>query len=130
MPAVPAMAGSQAPALLPFRHDTDEPSFPVAGIVFLIVLLVLAVWLRWGGQRRGGWGLRPGAPWRWTSARGEASSDVDKIDIVASARLDMNTRLHAVQWRGRHLLVAISGSSPPTVLDREGSPPNPAGGAS
>ena len=115
MPA--ASAASQVPAAIPFRRDAQEVPFPFAGATLLLVLLALAVWAWWAGQRGGAKWTRLGS-FKWGGVAAASPSDSDEIRVIASTRLDMNTRLHSVEWQGGRLLVAVNTASPPVVLDR------------
>lgn len=113
-------SSSAVPLELPFRRDAEDLGFPVGGALLLIGLMVMALWLVWQGKRRaassqGGRG--------WISLFGAVPShSAQEVRVVASTRLDVSTRIHVVEWRGRQLLVAVNGSAPPVVLDRFDAP--------
>jgi hypothetical protein len=85
----------------------------------LLVLLAMAAWVWWLRHREGG-ASRKAMTWRWGKVA--MPTDMDSIHLVASARLDINTRLHVVEWRGGQLLLGVGASSPPVVLDRSEAP--------
>ncbi|KQV92864.1 flagellar biosynthetic protein FliO [Rhizobacter sp. Root1221] len=119
----PALAGAaegvvpvvpQASSPLPFRTEATDPGFPVAGAVLLLVLVAVAAGAWWFRHRRSG-------PWLQrlvTPAPAE-------VRVVSSVRLDVNTRLHVVEWKRRQLLVAVQGAGAPVVLDRDDAPAAP-----
>jgi len=102
-------AASQASAPLPFRRDdVSDPGFPVAGAVLLLALIGVAAGVWWLRHRRSGaWLQRLVAP------------AAVEVRVVSSVRLDVNTRLHVVEWKRRQLLVAVQGTGAPVVLDCE-----------
>ncbi len=114
--AVEARAAAQATttqssAPLPFRRDSDDTGFPVAGAVLLLVLAAATALAWWQRHRRAGAPFPPlGAP-------------AGALRVTASARLDVHTRLHVVEWQGRQLLLAVHGATAPVVLDRIGPAP-------
>lgn len=122
--AVPLVEGTSTSALvaqpLPLRRDNADNGFPVAGTVFMLALVtvMLATW--WLRQRQGMPLLQK---LRSPGATTSAGDDTDGLRVGASVRLDLHTRLHEVEWRGRRLLVAVSGQMPPVVLDRLGDTP-------
>jgi len=115
----PADSALQSAPALPLRRD-DDLGFPVAGVVLLCVLLLVALWA-WRSR------LRASAPtWRgsalpWLSrAIGPAAGQ--PVRVTGSVRLDAGARMHVVQWHDRELLVAINGAAAPVVLDRRELP--------
>ncbi|SEK92848.1 Flagellar biosynthesis protein, FliO [Roseateles sp. YR242] len=112
--AVEAAPGA-ASSPLPFRRDTSENGFPVAGAIFLLVLILatLAAW--WHRHRQGG-GLVGACLFRVAS--GATARQQDGLRVTSSVRLDVNTRLHVVEWNDRQLLLAVSGNAAPVVIDR------------
>lgn len=112
--AADAAAGSAglpiASAPLAFRQDAPA-EFPLGGAILLALLgavALLAWWLR----------RSSGAP-AWLARIGRAERDLaETVQIRSSLRLDAQTRLFVVRWRGRDLLVAAGGPSAPVVLDR------------
>jgi hypothetical protein len=109
-----ASAATAQPAPLPFRHEAAEPGFPVAGAVLLAVLAAATVGAWWWRHRRGGIAL-PGL----------AGSAAAPLRVTSSVRLDLHTRLHVVEWQGRQLLLAVSGTGTATVVDRIDPPSTP-----
>jgi len=112
---VPASAPASSP--LVFRSDAADVGFPWAGAALLLLLVVLAVAVRWQAVRSGG------APtWlrRWMSpgTAGANTSPAAALLLQSSVRLDAQTQLHVVQWEGRKLLVATSPNAAPVLLDR------------
>lgn len=105
-PAGPSMAS----APLAFRHD-DATGFPIGGAL-LLALLVLFALLSW-------WLRRSSARPAWLTALGrDAAEAAESVQVRTSRRLDAQTRLFVVRWKGRDLLVATGGASGPVVLDR------------
>lgn len=104
-------ATTQPSAPLPFRRDTNDTGFPVAGAVLLLVLAAATALAWWWRHRRAGAPLpRLGAP-------------AGALRVTASARLDVHTRLHVVEWQGRQLLLAVNGATAPVVLQVIGPAP-------
>lgn len=103
-----AMPGA-ASSPLPLRRDADAPAFPMAGAVFLLILVLASVAAWWHRRRQGGLSL-PGLAGR--------AIPVGTLRVTATVRLDVHTRLHAVEWEGRRLLLAVGGSATPVVIDR------------
>lgn len=106
-----ATAGqSMSSAPLTFRQD-DFTGFPLGGAIMLALLVVLAL-LSW-------WLRRPNARPAWLSALGRNAGDsAENLQVRTSHRLDAQTRLFVVRWKGRDLLIAAGGPSGPVVLDR------------
>jgi hypothetical protein len=109
-----ASNGTRASSALAFRQD--EPiAFPTAGAMLLAVLLLVAgaAWLARRSPRLGGW---------MPATRSSGSSPDQMLHIDSSLRLDAQTRLYAVRWNERKLLVAVGGAAGPVVLDRVAAP--------
>lgn len=104
-------ATTQPSAPLPLRRDTDDTGFPLAGAALLLVLSAATALAWWRRHRQAGAPFPPlGAP-------------AGALRVTASARLDVHTRLHVVEWHGRQLLLAVHGAAAPVVLDRIGPAP-------
>jgi len=99
----------QASAPLQFRRDdVADPGFPIAGTVLMLALIAVGAGAWWVRHRRGGaWLQRLVTP------------APTEVRVVSSVRLDVNTRLHVIEWQRRQLLVAVQGTAAPVVLDRE-----------
>ncbi len=106
---------------LPLRRDNADNGFPVAGTVFMLVLIAVMLASWWLRQRQGVPLLERLRPRGSTTP---AVGDTDMLRVGVSVRLDLHTRLHEVEWRGRRMLVAVSGQMPPVVLDRLGDTPS------
>jgi hypothetical protein len=80
-----------------------------------VFLLVIAAWAWWTASRRG---LQP---WR-TIIRSRsflpAGARPGGTRIVESIRLDVGGRVHVIEWRDEHILVAVNGAGPAVVLAR------------
>jgi hypothetical protein len=114
-----AAAASSAFSGLPLKADDASTGYPIAGLVFLGLLLAVAVWARWHGRQ-----AHNGRMSRWQSLLSRRSNRVDQdgtkaIVIECATVLDATTKLYAVTWRGRHLLVAKTVGHGATVLERE-----------
>lgn len=94
---------------LPLRRDADAPAFPMAGVVFLLILVLASVATWWHRRRQGGLSV---------PASAKRAMPAGTLRVTATVRLDVHTRLHAVEWEGRRLLLAVGGSATPVVIDR------------
>jgi hypothetical protein len=114
-----AAAASSAFNGLPLKADDASTGYPIAGLVFLALLLGVAVWARWHSRLTG-----IGHTSRWQGLLSRRSirgaEDNSKTVVVESATaLDATTKLYAVAWRGHHLLVAKTAGHGIAVLERE-----------
>jgi hypothetical protein len=114
-----AAAASSAFSSLPLKGDDASTGYPIAGLVFLALLLAVAVWARWHSRQ-----AHNGRTSRWQSFLSRRPTGVDpdgtKAIVIESATvLDATTKLYAVAWRGRHLLVAKTAGHGVAVLERE-----------
>jgi hypothetical protein len=118
---IASAAAAASPAFngLPLKADDASTGYPIAGLVFLALLLGVAVWARWHSRL-----VRTGRTSRWQgllSRRSTHASEDDSKTIVieSTTTLDATTKLYAVAWRGRHLLVAKTAGHGVAVLERE-----------
>lgn len=114
-----AAAASSAFSGLPLKADDASTGYPIAGLVFLALLLAVAAWARWYSRQE-----HNGRTRRWQSLLSRRSTRVDadgtKAIVIESATvLDATTKLYAVAWRGGHLLVAKTAGQGVAVLERE-----------
>ncbi|WP_431256747.1 hypothetical protein ACQ86G_18855 [Roseateles chitinivorans] len=98
------------------------PEFPVAGLVLLGLLALVAVvaWARVpgvGARWRAAW---PGAAVRAAARAAAQGGDRDAAPRVrAQQRLDAFSVVHELEWAdGRRLLVCTTRGAAPVVLDR------------
>ncbi len=114
-----AAAASSAFNGLPLKADEASGGYPMAGLVFLALLLGVAIWARWHSRLAG-----TGRMSRWQSLLSRRSNPVAEagtkpIVIEAATSLDATTKLYAVAWRGHHLLVAKTAGQGVAVLERQ-----------
>lgn len=107
MAAAPeSLTGLVQPPLLP--QAAEEPhEFPWAGGGLLLVLVLVAVALRWRTLRGGGWSL---------GLRRQGALPAGALRVSATTRLNPQTEVHVVHWEGRRLLVASTLNTPAVVL--------------
>lgn len=118
-----AASGASELQALPFKREPADLAFPVGGAVLLVALMAVALWLVWFEKRRSP-GNRQRA--RWGALFGpQANADSDGVRVLSSTRLDASTRVYALAWHDRQLLVAVHGNSQPVVLDRIDAPAIP-----
>jgi hypothetical protein len=114
-----AAAASSAFNGLPLKADDASTGYPIAGLVFLALLLGVAVWARWHSRL-----TRIGSAPRWQgllsrrSIRG-TEDDSKAVVVESAAALDATTKLYVVAWRGHRLLVAKTAGHGVAVLERE-----------
>ena len=104
-------AGTSMPSDLAFSSSSVESSFPMAGAVFLIVLMVVAVALIVIARRRRGALWR--APWKQLQDNETLARPPQHL---SSLRLDATHRLHVIAWNNREFLVATGVSEAPVVI--------------
>jgi len=118
-----ASVASELQQPLPFKREPADQGFPVAGAVLLIALMAIALGLVWFEKRRN---RRNGQGTRWGALFGpQAKTDSNPVRVISSTRLDATTRVYALAWHDRQLLVAVHGNSAPVVLDRIDAPAVP-----
>jgi hypothetical protein len=120
-----AEAASAASELqvLPFKREPADLGFPLGGAVLLVALMAIAVGLVWFEKRRGR-GNRKKSPWGALFGA-QADTDSEGVRVLSSTRLDAATRVYALAWHDRQLLVAVHANSQPVVLDRINTPAVP-----
>lgn len=112
--AAPASAALSTSPPLVFRQD-DPVGVPVGGAVLLAVLLVIAGFVWWARRRS--------VPVDWLAGVGRGRGvQPGALSVETSLRLDAQTRLYVVRWKGGNLLVAAGGATSPVVLDRTDAP--------
>ena len=88
------------------------PDFPVAGLVLLglLALVALAAWAK---------GPRAGAGWRAVWPKAATRADSVALRLRAQQRLDAVGVAHELEWAdGGRLLVCTTRGAAPVVLDR------------
>ena len=98
------------------------PDFPVAGLVLLGLLALVAIVA---------WARVPGVGSRWRAAwpKATAGAEAAALRMRAQQRLDAFSVVHELEWAdGRRLLVCTTRGAAPVVLDRR--PPAGEGAAS
>jgi len=113
------------PSDLAFASSSVESSFPMAGAIFLIVLMVVA------GALIAAVRLRRGVSWRapWKQLQ-DNDTQTSRPQHLSSLRLDATHRLHVIAWDNREFLVATGVSAVPVVIATARSVPVTAGQAS
>jgi hypothetical protein len=81
----------------------------------LLLLAAVAVAVRWRRQREVG-GM-PADLAQWLKRPAQAAGDAASLKVESSTRLDAQTRLHAVRWGDRLLLVGTGPNASPVLLD-------------
>lgn len=118
MPSNIAAAASAAP--LVFRGDAAEVGFPWAGAMLLVLLVAVALVVRW----RAGRGVAAMPAWLrpWLKTRTGTAVPPTDLELEASLRVDPQTQLHAVRWGGRRLLIATSTHGSAVLMDSVAAP--------
>jgi hypothetical protein len=111
-----ASAASTGVAALPFKPESADVGFPWAGATLLLLLIVVAVMVKWRGAS-----ARP--TWLSRLAPASGAPSQGELSVEATTRLNPQVQLHVVRWSGRRILLATAPNMPPVVLDRQDGEP-------
>jgi hypothetical protein len=125
-PTGPALGASATSAPIPYKSDGGQGADPPwAGVALLLLLAVVAVWLRWQRRRVPHGDMTATVTHSlagWLGRRGGHSAP--GLRTVASVALGGVASVHEVHWHGRRLLIGVSGTSAPTLLAEEPAAPH------